>query len=367
MKFADIPGNQQIKSKLIRTVLDQRVSHAQLFHGAEESDKLALAIAYAQFINCTGRLAPREGTGLFGEEMPDSPPGLPADSCGVCSSCVKYQKLAHPDLHFIYPVSTTKKVTKKPQSKHFTDEWRSFLLDNRFSCSLQGWYEAIGIESKQGIINAEDCNEIISTLSYKSYESDYKVMIIWMVERLFHSAAPKILKILEEPPEKTLFLLISEEPGQIISTILSRTLMVKIPSSLAGRNLRTDEEAQHFNTFRQWMRDCYSAKVPPLISFASEISRAGREKHKSFLAYSLRTLGLCSTRNLTGTIPPGIDGEELDFVNKFSPFTHAGNLVQLNALLNDAYSHVERNAHAGILFLDLSLKISRLLKPGVLP
>ncbi|MCX6305344.1 MAG: hypothetical protein NT040_10270 [Bacteroidetes bacterium] len=362
MKFSEIPGNQEIKNKLIRTVLDQRVSHAQLFFGPEESDKLALAIAYAQFINCTSRQGMPTGSGISGQMQGELP-----DSCGVCPSCVKYQKLAHPDLHFIYPVATTKRVTSKPQSKHFLEEWRKFLLDNNFASGLQNWYEAIGIENKQGIINAYDCNEIITTLSYKSYESDYKVMIIWMVEKLYYSAAPKILKILEEPPEKTLFILISEEPDQIIKTILSRTLMVKIPKSTISRLAASEDDSIHFTTFRHWMRGCYGAKVPDLVKFASEIGKSGREKEKSLLLYSLRTIGLCATMNYLGQLPANIEGDELKFITGFSPYITPGNLPEFNTLLNEAIFHIERNAHPGTLFLDLSMKIVRLFKPNFFP
>jgi len=356
MKFSEIPGNQQIKSKLVRTVLDQRVSHAQLFFGPEDSSKLALAVAYAQFINCTNK----QGIPPDPEVQDQQSDGLP-DSCGICPSCVKYQKLVHPDLHFIYPVATTKKITGKPQSKYFLEEWRAFLLDNNFESGLQGWYETIGIENKQGIINAYDCNEIITTLSYKSYESDYKVMIIWMVEKLFYSAAPKILKILEEPPEKTLFILVSEEPDQIIKTILSRTLMVKIPKSFThGKN---EEDSTHFVTFRQWMRACYGAKILELIKFAPEIAKTGREKQKRFLIYSLKTIGLCASMNYLGEIPEALEGEELKFIRDFSPFIKPDDLIGFNQLFNDAIFHIERNAHPGTLFLDLSLKIVRLFRP----
>jgi DNA polymerase-3 subunit delta' len=277
---------------------------------------------------------------------------------------VKYQKLVHPDLHFIYPVATTKRVTKKPQSKHFIEEWRAFLLGNNFGSGLQNWYEAIGIENKQGIINADDCNEIITTLSYKSYESDYKVMIIWMVEKLFYSAAPKILKILEEPPEKTLFILVSEESDQIIKTILSRTLMVKIPKSTGSRTVKNEDDPMHFITFRQWMRDCYGAKIPELIRFASEIAKPGREKQKSFLIYSLKTIGQCASVNYLGQMPEMAEGEELKFFGDFSRFITPDNLPGFNTLLNDAIFHIERNAHPATLFLDLSLKIVRLFKPN---
>ena len=272
MRFSEIPGQQAIKEKLIQTVTSQRVSHAQLFYGPESSAKLALAIAYAQYINCKNRKTGIQDAGYKMQDVPDPESFIPhhkspvtshqlpvtsADSCGVCPSCVKYQKLIHPDLHFIYPVATTKRVTKKPQSKLFADEWRKFFLQRPFPVNLRDWYDFIGIENKQGIINAEDCNEIITSLSYKSYESEYKVMIIWMVEKLFHSAAPKILKILEEPPEKTLLLLISEDPDQIISTIKSRCLMVRIPPDRSI--IKTDDDAreQYLDNFANWMRNCF--------------------------------------------------------------------------------------------------------------
>ena len=360
MKFSDISGNREIKRKLIRTVMDQRVSHAQLFYGPGDSEKLALAIAYAQFINCTGRIIPGKNP-AGAESQPE------ADSCGTCPSCVKYQKLAHPDLHFVFPVATTKRVTKSPQSRHFIGEWREFLLGNNFHAGLQSWYDAIGIENKQGIINKDDCNEIITTLSYKSYESDYKVMIIWMVEKLFYAAAPKILKILEEPPEKTLFILVSEEPDQIINTILSRTLMVRIPKSDGTGIGLKEEDAGHFHIFRSWMRSCYSAKVQDLIGFSNDIGKTGRERQKSFLAYALKITGDCASAKYRGIIPAGIEGEELKFIRDFSPFISAGKLVEFDRLLNEAIFHVERNAHAPTLFLDLSLKLVQQLKPNFVP
>lgn len=347
MRFSEIQGDDRIRQRLIRTVKDQRVSHAQLFFGPEGNNKLALAIAYAQYINCANRA---------GSD----------DSCGVCPSCVKYQKLIHPDLHFIYPVSTTKKITSKPKSKYFIAEWREFLLRNNFRVDLAGWYEAIGIENKQGIINADDCNEIINTLGYKSYESEYKVMIIFMAEKIFYAAAPKILKILEEPPEKTLFILISENQDQILNTILSRTLLVKIPGSdilPAGPG----EGDIHFLPFRQWMRDCWAGKVLDLITFSTEMGRAGREKQKSFLIYGIRIIGWCSAWNFRRHTPAGADAEEVKFIQAFSPFINGSNIHIFNELFNEAIYHVERNAHAPTLFLDLSLKIVRQFKPNLLP
>jgi DNA polymerase-3 subunit delta' len=240
-------------------------------------------------------------------------------------------------------------------------------LENKFQAGLQSWYEAIGIENKQGIINADDCNEIITTLSYKSYESDYKVMIIWMVEKLYYAAAPKILKILEEPPEKTLFILISEDPDQIIKTILSRTLMVKIPKSDVRNTESPDEEIIHFEAFRNWMRSCYAGKIPDLIAFASEITKTGREKQKSFLIYALKVVGYCAVMNYRQQAPEGVEGDELKFIRDFSPFISSDKLIEFNRLLNDAIFHIERNAHASTLFLDLSLKIVRQFKPNFIP
>lgn len=358
MRFSEIPGQEEIKKKLIRTVIDQRVSHAQLFFGPEGCGKLALAIAYAQFINCTDKQW---------DHHAGSKNELQADSCGSCPSCVKYQKLVHPDLHFIYPVATTKKVVKKPQSRMFIEDWRNYLFSVNYQAGLQGWYDAIGLENKQGIINADDCNEIITTLSYKSYESDYKVMILWMVEKLYYSAAPKILKILEEPPEKTLFLLISEDPDQIIKTILSRTLMVRIPGTPVLRTGRTEEEAVFFEPFRQWMRLCYSAHVGELIPFAGELARMGREKQKGLLFYGLKVVGIAASFNLQQRLPGNIEGDEVKFLKDFSPFIRQENLAAFSELFNTAIFHTERNAHAPTLFLDLSLKIVRFFKPGSLP
>jgi len=354
MKFSEIAGYGELKHRLIQTVRDQRVSHAQLFYGPSDSSKLALAIAYAQFINCTGK---------NGKETEQ---GKEPDSCGVCPSCVQYQKLVHPDLHFIFPVASTKKVTKNVQSRTFIPQWREFLLETRFSAGLLSWYEFIGIENKQGFINKDDCNEIIATLSYKSYESDYKVMIIWMPERIYPTAAPKILKILEEPPEKTLFLLVSEEPDQIISTILSRTLMVKVPRC-ASAGGGSEEDAVHFVSFREWMRNCFAPKIPQLIGFSTEISRTGREKQKSFLNYALKIIGDCAAFNYRQQLPSGISEDEKTFIRNFAPFIPFDKFEEFYRLFNDAIYHIERNAHAPTLFLDLSLKIVRQFKPNFLP
>ncbi len=291
MLFNKITGQENVKARLVQTVKDSRISHAQLFLGPEGNGKLALAIAYAQYINCRDK---QNG-----------------DACGTCPSCLKYNKLEHPDLHFIFPVANTSEVKGKPTSRQFLKHWRELLLEKNACISLSDWYNKIGIENKQAVIYTEDCNEIIRTLNYKSFESEYKVMIIWMVEKLFHAAAPKILKILEEPPDKTLFLLIAENQHQIINTILSRAQIVKIPrindealerylsveKGLTGADVRRittsaegnlnraiqlidkqEEEKDNFEEFKNWMRLCYSFKIVEISAFVNKIAKIGREK-----------------------------------------------------------------------------------------
>lgn len=388
MRFRDIIGQDQIKRKLIQTVLDQRVSHAQLFFGPEGNEKLALAIAYSQFINCTQKVLPESGAG------PDE-----IDSCGTCPSCLKFQKLIHPDLHFIYPIAKTKKIKKdKPKSIDFIEEWRAFLLQNDYHVTLHDWYEHVGLENKQGIINKEDCRDIITQLSYKTYESEYKIMIIWMAEKFYYSAAPTILKILEEPPEKTLFILISEDPEQVISTIKSRTLLVKIPKItldevkeyLIGKcncgereagiiarqssgNLKlainrlqkVEEESYNFETFRGWMRLCYSLTIPDLITFSTDISRIGRENQKSFFLYALRVVHSCICCRVDPEKLVVADTEELTFIKNFSSFITPSNAGFFSDLFNTALFHIERNAHPQTLFLDVSLKAARAFRESV--
>jgi DNA polymerase-3 subunit delta' len=371
MLFQQVIGHEQLKKRLIHSVKENRISHAQLFLGTEGCGKLALAIAYAQYICC--------------ENKKDD------DSCGVCSSCVKFDKLAHPDLHFLYPFAANK---DKNLSLSYIAEWRELVLEKKGYVSLNEWYEAIGMQQKQGLINAHDCNEVIKTLSLKSYESEYKIMVIWMIEKLFHAAAPKLLKILEEPPDKTLFLLICENHEQVINTILSRTQIIKVPR-IADKDLMhalththnlTPQKANEIirivegnyneammlatdtaddsnsRLFREWMRLCYRDAVPGLIEWVDKFSKQGREKHKSFLLNAIRVL---RESLLAGTGNAGLiksEGEELKFATDFSPFINTANVQLIISEFNDSIFHIERNANAKILFLDLSLKMTGYLK-----
>jgi len=374
MLFKEIPGQHAIKEKLIQTVKEGRISHAQLFLGPEGSGKMALALAYAQYISC-------------------KEPG-PDDSCGTCPSCIKYKQLAHPDLHFMYPVNTTREI-KKPISKDFIRQWREFILENDYFPVLNRWYEKIGIENKLGIIRADDARETIRVLGFKSYESEYKIMIIWMAEKLQHAVAPRFLKILEEPPDKTLFLLIAEAQDQIIPTIISRTQIVKVPrlddETLHGvvlsKTACTDDQAkdavnvshgnyikaisylqdaerysENMKLFRQWMLYCHAKNIKGVEEIIGKIASKTRDELKDFFQYALSVvrnelLISYQTKNLLRT------GEmETEFLTKFSSFMNTGNIRQFNESFDHAFHCIERNANASITLMDLSLKAIRLLK-----
>lgn len=394
MKFSDIIGQEPLKQRLRRTVLDNRVSHAQLFLGAEGSGKLALALAYAQFINCRKRTAD--------------------DSCGECPSCRKYSKLIHPDLHFLYPINSTKEVSgTKIMCKDFIIPWREFLLENNYYVTLPDWYDKIGIEKKQGFINAEDADGINRTLAYKAYEAEYKVMIIWMIEKMNVVSANKLLKNLEEPPDKTLFILISENQDQIIATILSRAQLIKFPrlteyelqqgleqhyrtetataakiARLADGNYATalmlagksgfgavslETEQERFVIFREWMRRCFTIAgnlkdydklqetLPSLLGDGS------REKQKELLGYSLHMFRTCLQYHVGNHHLVKLDGEELAFVKNFSPYIHPQNIEKFDEEFNRAIFHIERNANANIVLTDLSHLIARILKIPTTP
>jgi len=223
MNFSLIPGQKETITRLIRSVKDERVSHAQLFSGPEGCGSLALALAYAKYVSCENRTA--------------------KDSCGICKSCVKYEKMIHPDLHFVFPVIKDKK-NSEPVSDTYIEQWREFLKQSPYF-TINNWLDSIEVGNAQGLIFATEASEIIKKLSLKAFESDFKIMIIWLPEKMHQATANKLLKMIEEPPEKTLFLLVSDEPDKVISTILSRCQLIKIPA-FSNNNIR-DYLIQRFN------------------------------------------------------------------------------------------------------------------------
>jgi DNA polymerase-3 subunit delta' len=375
MNFAQIPGQKEIKGKLLRSVKEERVSHAQLFAGPEGCGSMALALAYARYISCENR--------------------SDIDSCGNCKSCVKYEKLIHPDLHFVFPVIKGKKVTD-PVSDNYIGEWREFVKRSPYF-TLNNWMDSIEVGNAQGMIFASEASEIIKKLSLKTFESDFKIMIIWLPEKMHQATANKLLKMIEEPPEKTLFLLVSEEPDKVIPTILSRCQLVKIPSfsssdiekylinrfSIAkdkaadisrvsnGNITRAielceneDSSLTNLERFKSLMRFAWKRDIISLINWSEEMASTGREAQKNFISFSLRLLRenlmLSLDQHKNGLV--FLTGYEADFSGKFHLSVNQNNIYPLNEELNLVYSHIESNGNAKIIFLDLALKVTRLIR-----
>ncbi len=376
MLFSQIIGHEDIKAKLIQSVKENRVAHAQLFLGQEGTGKLALAIAYAQYINCTNR----------GEH----------DSCGVCPSCKKFNALAHPDLHFIFPTTTNKNVKKDPESDLFLAEWREYLEKCETYADLSSWYNALDVENKQGAINVRDAATIMRKLNLKAYEAEYKVAIIWMAEKLNIQAANKLLKLLEEPLEKTLFILISENQEELLTTVRSRTVLMKIPKLTldevqnalvnkfgcdynVARNAAVlangnwilaqsyindqEDEKIYFQSFQKWMRYCFRFSASELIDFiANDIKSLGREKQKEFLAYGLNFFhnALLINNGLIDSVL--LPEDEKAFLKNFAPFISNNNIDLITELFEESINQIERNGNASLIFLDDSFKIFNYFK-----
>jgi DNA polymerase-3 subunit delta' len=374
MRFKNIIGYEAVKKRLTDSVKEGRISHTQLFLGAEGSGNLPMAIAFAQYVNC---LNPNQD-----------------DSCGECSACVKYEKLQHPDLHFSFPVSTNTDVKKNPVSKLFLPAWREIILESPYF-SLSDWQEKIQTENKQLNISKEESTEIIKALQYKAYEAKYKVMIIWYPEKLHTSAANALLKILEEPPQKTLFILVAHDTEQLLPTVLSRTQMVKFPP-LPIQELQTEleqkynvseeqalkiakmsdgnflqavrliqfseKQQQFFNLFTSWMRMAFKADVPGLIQWTEELAALKRENIKAFLDYALHIGRESLAVNYAGNEAVKLTEQEEQFVQKFAPFLLSNNLPDFLNLLSEAHYHIERNVNPKPVMLDTSLKVAKLLR-----
>lgn len=376
MLFSEVIGHEDLKKRLIQSVRESRVSHAQLFLGPEGSGKLPLALAYAQYINCTNRSE--------------------TDSCGVCPSCRKFMSLTHPDLHFVFPTATNKEVKQNPESDLFISDWRSYLIDCQGYAGLSDWFNKLDIENKQGVINVRDAATILRKLSFKAYESEYKVVVIWMAEKLNVQCANKLLKLIEEPPEKTLFILIAENQEELLTTIRSRCMLVKVPkitmpevqdalvqkfacstqeaydaAALADGNWLLaqhfvsdkDDEKLYAGIFQKWMRYCFKGAVPELIDLvANDIKPLGREKQKEFLEYGLNIFhnSLLFNNNMPDNVL--LPADEKNFTKNFAPFINMSNVEQICGLFEESINQIERNGNASIIFTDNSFKITKLLR-----
>ncbi len=372
MLFKDVIGNSELKSQLIHTIQNKRVSHAQLFLENEGSGGFAMALAYVKYLLC--------------ENKTD-------DACGVCRNCTRMDKLEHPDVHFSFPIHVNK-ADKISTTDDVLSIFRNLAISNPYF-GLDDWYQELGNSNKQVNIPVDEAHLIAKKLSLKSFEGGYKVLIMWLPEYMKAPASNNLLKLIEEPPDKTLFILVSQQADNIISTILSRTQIVKvlppkvaeIKSYLLNRygvseseaennvylserniteaiRLSKQSEASSFNidNFILWMRLCYKRSVPETIDWVETIAKAGRESQKSFLKYCLQMFRNSIVGHYTQGQTVVMTADQKAFLTKFSPFINHNNIVLLSEAIEDAHYHIERNANPKILFMDLSLKIFLQLK-----
>ncbi|MCT4628581.1 DNA polymerase III subunit delta' [Winogradskyella sp.] len=379
MLFSDILGQSHIKNHLTKSVDEGRIAHAQLFVGPEGSGTLPMALAYAQYLLCSNKNGENNGGN---------------DACNL-----KFKNFSHPDLHFAFPVTTSDKVKSKPVSNFYLEEWRQLLEQQPYG-NLFDWYKLLGVDNKQGQIGVDEAHEIVKSLTLKSYEGGYKVMIIWMAEKMNIAAANKLLKLIEEPPEKTIFILIAEDEEQIINTIRSRCQILSFPplaeeaiSEALIKNYQVEntvatkiahqangnynkacdliyqdsEDIQFEKWFILWVRSAFKAKgnksaIHDLISWSEEIAKTGRETQKKFLAFCLnyfrQALLLNYRANELVYLEPKAENFKLE---NFAPFVHDANILEISDQLQDAIYHIERNGNSKIILTDLSIKLTRLL------
>ena len=381
MQFRDIIGQETEKNQLRTAVREGRIAHAQLFAGPAGVGKLALAIAYAQYLACPHRT----------EE----------DSCGVCPTCLQYAKLQHPDLHFAFPIV---KSDEGDTCDAFAEKWRGIVNEHKYF-DLDDWYRVMGVETKQGMIYEKESSEILRKLSLKSFSGGYKIMIIWQPEKMNTTCANKLLKLLEEPPTMTLFLLVSEAPEQLLSTIISRTQEVRVPrlseeeiahglqneytwlgqeeahniahmangSYLAALKMMNEAEENqgYFDDFVALMRNAwlvgqkknYDALLK-LRQWSQDMadSKVGREKQKAFLQYAQRQVRENYIYNLHHPEMNYQTQKEQEFSTKFAPFIHDGNVEKMMEELSKAEQQISQNGNAKIIFFDLCLQMIVLVK-----
>ncbi|MEZ7514904.1 DNA polymerase III subunit [Flavobacterium frigidarium] len=379
MQFSEILGQEHIKNHLTKSADSGRIPHAQLFVGPEGSGTLAMAIAYAQYILCNNQNGENNGAN---------------ESCNI-----KFQKISHPDLHFAYPTVTTDTVKRSPKSIDFITDWRQFITKNPYG-GLFDWYAILGVQNKQGEIRVDDAQEILKSLSLKAYEGGYKFMLVWMADKLNIAASNKLLKLLEEPPEKTIFILISENEEDIIQTIRSRCQILhfngltepiiaealinkenadpKVAAKIAHQAqgnynvalhlLHDDSEDQPFEQwFVTWVRAAFKAKgnaaaIQDLILWSEKIAGLGRETQKKFLEFCIEMFRQALLINYEAKslvyFEPKVDKFKLE---NFAPFVNGNNIQEIFKELSDAMYHIERNGNAKIILTDLSIKLTRLI------
>lgn len=374
--FNDIIGQEQVKRRLIQEVQEGRIAHAQLFCGPVGSGKLPLALAYARYLCCPNRTA--------------------TDACGTCPSCVKWEKLVHPDVHFIFPIVNKAKSPKVSVCNDFLPQWRQQLIANPYFY-LSHWLDDMDAENKQAQIFTQESEEIIRKLSLKSSEGGYKVTIVWMAEKMNEACANKLLKLFEEPPARTVFLLITETPDMILPTIQSRTQRINIPriseadiaaalqskygvqpvdsekiAHLAGGDfikaleaIQLNEENElFFNWFVSLMRLSYQRKIREMKQWSEQLASIGRERQKSFLDYCQRMIRENFIYNFHRPDMNYMTLQEENFSTRFAPFVNERNVMGIVHELTEAQIHIEQNVNPRMIFFDFALKMIVLLKTG---
>lgn len=372
MFFKDIIGQEKAKKRLISEAKEGRIPHAQLFCGAEGVGKLAIAIAYARYINCNN---PND-----------------EDACGICPNCIKFNKLVHPDLHFVFPI-VKKKGNNRAICDDYINNWREFVLNNPYF-NLNSWNREIGVENQQSIIYATESEEILKKLSFKSSQGGYKSVIVWLPEKMNEECSNKLLKILEEPPAKTLFLLVSEQPDALLTTILSRCQRINIPAvgekdilnmvvdkfgisqqmameiahASQGSVLKAidlintnEEQKEFFDLFVNLMRLCYARKIREMKQWSETLAGMGRERQKNFLNYCQNMIRENFIYNFHKDELNYMNSNEKQFSLKFSPFINEKNIFGIMNELSEAQSHIEQNVNSKMVFFDFSLKMIVLL------
>jgi DNA polymerase-3 subunit delta' len=379
MLFSSLLGHDHLISHLTKTADAGRIPHAQLFVAPEGCGALALAIAYAQYILCQNQ----------GSE----------NNTGNAACNLKFETISHPDLHFIFPTVTTEEVKSKPKSSDFSAEWRQFVNQNPYG-SLFDWYQVLGVQNKQGEIRVTDAQEIVKSLSLKAYEGGYKITIIWMADKMNIEASNKLLKLLEEPSDKTLFILISDNEEAIIQTIRSRCQVLNfnalpekiIEDALVSREnieprlakklahqaqgdynkalklLQENNEEDLFEKwFVDWVRAAFRAKgnaaaIQDLLSWSEQIAGLGREAQKKYLNYCIELFRQALLLNYQTTslvyVEPKIENFKLE---NFAPFVNHSNIEAIFTALSEASYHIERNGNAKLILTDLSIKLTRLI------
>ncbi|MEM9821613.1 MAG: hypothetical protein AAF985_11095 [Bacteroidota bacterium] len=369
MQFKNVIGQETIKQKLRDMVLQDRIPHAQLLLGTPGSGKLALALAFAQYVLCENRTA--------------------EDACGTCPACRKAQKHIHPDIHYAYPVVGTKMT-----STHYLEHWRSAIDQNPYM-DVNQWLQQIGAENKQGNINKDECLSIIKKLSLKTFEASHKILILWLPEFL-QKEGNRLLKLIEEPPPQTLFVLVAENQELILNTILSRCQILKINplkdeevvtvlrqqselpptelesiAHLANGNmneaLQLLEQGENDNAkrFLDWLRRCYRGNGLELTTWVEQFAGIGRENQKHFLRYALHFLREYMNLKLTGSIRIRLRAEELATAQRMTKVIEFEHIEPIARLFDECSYYIERNANPKILFLDASIQLNKILKTPV--